>query len=138
MPQKTGPSLKPVIVVAIGCAFFLGMMLMFFKSKPGTDTPMVKSLYNAKAICVACRKYALDHGGTFPPSLDALFPTYLTDRAQLTSPLMPSEPDGYTYKAGLKAPVATDTVLIEDRFAPLSHHRVVSYADGSARILDEP
>jgi len=57
----------------------------------------IRSLSNAKQIGMACRQYANDNHGSFPPNLDALFPTYLPNRAVLVSPLMPADPDGYTY-----------------------------------------
>lgn len=104
----------------------------------GADQPVAVSLKRAKALCVACRQYALDHGGEFPPSLDALFPKYLSDRQALVSPLNPAEPVGYVYTTGLKAPVRVDTVVIEDKFAPQQHERIVSYADDSARVLNGP
>ncbi len=98
-------------------------------------TPQVQSLINAHEICTACRKYAIDHNAMFPPTLDALFPAYLNDRAKLVSPFKPDEPNGYKYTTGLKPPVWPATILIEDKFAP-PQHRVVAYADGTARVLD--
>jgi hypothetical protein len=118
--------------------------VLFSISLPGGSSRIrgseAKSLSNAKDICLACKEYAIDNDGNFPPSLDALFPKYLTDRSVLVSHLLPSEPVGYTYTPpGLGKTNSPDTVVIEDKFAPtLTHDRIVVYADDSARILKIP
>jgi len=119
---------------AIFIAMAVILCLALLPSKTTSST--VKSLERARQICSACRAYAAHNGGNFPPSLDTLFPTYLTDRIILTSPLKPDEPAGYLYTPGLKSIGATDTVAVEDKFAPaLQHVRIVAYLDGSARVL---
>jgi hypothetical protein len=122
-----------IFVVLIGSVIFL---LFMRSTKP--EGPSVKSMMAARAICLACRQYSREHNGVFPPSLDTLFPTYMQDRSKLVSPLNPSEPVGYTYTP--PPPERTDspdTIALEDKFAPaLLHKRIVSYANGSARILD--
>ena len=119
-----------------------GVVILFWMVSPGSGikstSPVTKSLINAKALGHACRQYALDHQGDFPPSLDALFPTYLKDRSVLASPLMPSEPVGYIYTPGLKDAGPVNAVVIEDKFAPLQHLRIVTYVDDSARVLNTP
>jgi len=98
-----------------------------------------KSLSKAKQIYICCRVYASDNGGNYPPSLDVLFPTYLSDRSILVSPIAPGEPVGYKYTPGLTLSSATNTVLIEDKFAPsLKHERIVVYVDDHAEILRIP
>jgi len=121
------------LMLAFAAYFVFSMM-----TGHGAQSSDVMSLRNAKKLCTACRQYASNHQGNFPPSLDALFPDYLTDRSMLASPLMPGEPAGYTYTAGLKDTGPVNAVVIEDKFAPLKHHRIVAYVDGSARILDTP
>jgi len=93
----------------------------------------------ARKICLACRQYSREHGA-FPPTFDALFPTYLQDRSALVSPLNGAEPIGYTYTPPAPDRIdSPDTIVIEDKFAPtLTHSRIVSYANGSARILSIP
>jgi hypothetical protein len=122
-----------IVIVLIGCVIFL---LFMRQARPQSGG--YKSMVAARTICLACREYAREHNGVFPPSLDALFPTYLKDPAKLVSPLNPSEPVGYTYSP--PPPNRTDspdTIALEDKFAPsLLHKRVVSYANGSARVLD--
>ena len=99
-----------------------------------------KALTNAKQICLACKQYAIDHNGDYPPSLDALFPTYLTDRSVLASPFMPGVPEGYLYcyTPGLKQTDAPDTVVLEDKFALLKHLRIVVRLDGSTSVTHAP
>jgi hypothetical protein len=99
----------------------------------------LKSESNAKQLCIACKIYAIDHDGYYPPSLDALFPTYIADRAALASPLKPGDPVGYKYTRGLTDTSPSGIVLIEDKFAPsLKHVRIVVYTDDSAKILKIP
>ena len=97
-----------------------------------------KSLSNAKFLGLACKQYAVDHGGSYPPSLDALYPTYVQNRAGFASPLMPSQPVGYNYAPGLADYSPTNSVLIEDKFAPAKHVRIVVFVDDSARIIPTP
>jgi hypothetical protein len=105
---------------------------------PGTVhvTPELKSESNAKQLVFACKVYAIDNNGNYPPSLDALFPTYLQDRAVLASPLKPGEPLGYKYTPGLTDTSPSTIILLEDKFAPtLKHVRIVVYTDDKAEIL---
>jgi len=99
-----------------------------------------KSLSNAKQICLACKQYAIDHAGDYPPSLDALFPTYLTDRSVLVSPFMPGVPEGYLYcyTPGLKQTDAPDTVILEDKFALLKKLRIEVHLDDSSSVTHAP
>jgi hypothetical protein len=43
-------------------------------------------LHLARSIVVACKLYAIDHGGKFPAHLPTLVPTYLPDARYLTFP----------------------------------------------------
>ena len=105
-------------------------------------TDITKALSNARQIGLACKNYADDHGGNFPPSLDALFPTYLDpgSRFLLASKFNPGEPMGYIYtppKPGNPAPA--NPIIIEDKFAPqVKHVRIVVHADDSAQVLHVP
>jgi len=128
------------ITVTAMLVFGVGVFLWFNFGGSGSSSKsaVTKSLMNAKKICVACRVYAADHAGDFPPSLDALFPTYLQDRTMLASPLNPSEAEGYIYTPGLKSMGPVNAVVIEDKYAPLQHIRIVAYVDDSARVLTGP
>jgi hypothetical protein len=127
---------KFAIVATLACAGFFVYWMM--SSGGNSKTAVTKSLVNARKLCTACRVYASEHDGNFPGSLDALVPNYLKDRSELASPLMPSEPVGYTYTAGMKYTGPVNAVVIEDKFGPAQHVRIVAYVDGSARVLPSP
>jgi len=131
--------LKDVLVIAVVVIAVAGFGVVLTLPKfggPSVRLPEAQSLTNARQIAIACIAYACDHEGNFPPSLDAVVPTYLKDRKHLASPLNPSDPIGYIYTPGLKYGQPDVAVLIEDKFAQsLKHDRVVVYTDGSARIL---
>lgn len=98
----------------------------------------MNSLAHVEQIVLACKEYAIDNDGNFPPSLDALFPTYFSkkERAFLVSPLNPADPVGYIYTPGLKDAPPSDTIVIEDKFAPsIIHKRIVVYKDGRGRMI---
>ena len=102
--------------LVIGIAVLASIALPIFSSVVLKRT-QIQALSNMKVLGFACRSYASDHAGNYPPSLDALFPKYLPDRSILASPLMPSEPAGYIYTPGLKDTSPSNTVLIEAKFA---------------------
>jgi hypothetical protein len=102
-------------------------------------TPEQQSMSNAKQIVFACKVYAVDHNGNYPPYLDALFPTYLTDRKALISPLMPLMQVGYDYTPGFQDTSPPNLIVLEDKFAPkLKHIRIVVYTDDHVEILKLP
>ena len=129
---------KFTIILMVAFAGLAAYWFMHGGSGSHSRVAVTKSLVAAKKLSVACRAYALDHEGNFPPSLDALFPAYLTDRSALVSPLMPAEPVGYLYTPGGKYTGPVNAVVIEDKFASLQHLRIVAYVDGSARVLTPP
>lgn len=91
---------------------------------------------NAKTVGLCCTRYANDHGGNYPPSLDDLIPHYLPSRSYLASPLMPADPVGYYYRPGLRTDTGSDFVLIADRFASLDQCGIIIYSDGTAQIIN--
>jgi len=97
-----------------------------------------RSLNNAKILGAACIHYAADHGGDFPPTLNDLYPNYVSDRTSFVSPLSPRVVPGYIYYPGANNSSPADTVVLEDKFAPEQQHRIVVYADDSARIIPTP
>ena len=128
----------PVLAIALLCMLvFFGVMMSPPSAAQKLKNAEVKSLQNARNICLACRVYSRQHGGNFPATFDLLFPQYLQDRGMLASPLSPGDAVGYTYTPPSVAKVdSPDTVVLEDKFAPtLTGHRVVVYANASARII---
>jgi hypothetical protein len=128
-----------IIIPILGSVLILALILIPTPAER-ERTLEFKSLKRARQLCIACRDYARQHGGSFPASLDALFPTYLTDRSLLGSPLSPDQPAGYTFTPpGPGKTDSPDTIVIEDKFAPsIAHIRLVSYANGSAKPLPTP
>ncbi len=119
----------PLIVLVVAA---IGISLVTPISGPGmVRSREAASRSNAKQLSLACKEYAIDNDGNFPPSLDALFPTYLNNRSLLISPFNPSDPAGYIYTAGLKDEPPYDAIMIEDKFAPsIEHERIIVYANG--------
>ncbi len=107
-------------------------------SKVQEKAKATKSLNQVKQIAIACKLYAVEHGGKFPPTLAALTPDYLTNPAILISPFAPEVPVGYTYTAGLTEKSDASAILIEDKFSGKEQQRIVGYVDGSVKILAAP
>jgi hypothetical protein len=129
---------KCVIIAMLAFAGLAVYWMMSGASGQASKSPVTQSLTRAKKLCLACRIYASNHQGNLPPSLDALVPGYLADHSAFVSPLMPSEPEGYLYTPGLKDIGPVNAVVVEDKFAPRQHLRIVAYLDGSARVLPTP
>jgi hypothetical protein len=131
MNSLVGPGMIVPAAIAAGIA------LPAFQAgrEKATET---KSLSNEKQLVTACRLYAMDHQGQFPPNLAALVPKYLEDKAVLISPFQAGIPDGYDYKAGHTDTDPAGTVLIEDRFSSAKNVRVVAHIDGSAVVIPLP
>jgi len=95
------------------------------------------SLSQAKRIGSACISYALDHQDNFPPSLDDLFPRYLTDRAILISPVCKDKrTPSYEYFPGMKYPEdPPDRVLLRDTCVSSNGFRAEVYVYGGGRLV---
>lgn len=133
--QGSSQLLAPLVIAPAALAAAVAIPAFTGMQERAVQT---RALSNAKQLGLACRKYAIKNNGSLPPSLDALFPTCLSNRAILASPFMPGVPDGYTYTPGLKQTDAPDTVVIEDKFAPLKHLRIVVRLDGSTSVTHVP
>src|SRR5207253_9875856 len=83
-----GMAITGLILGYLWIAFWIlvSIVLPVFTSAANDRAHAARSLSNAKQIVMACQLYAIDNEGNFPPSLDALFPQYLTDKAILNSP----------------------------------------------------
>jgi hypothetical protein len=80
--------------------------------------------------------YALDHEDTFPPSLDDLFPRYLTDRAILISPFSKNKrTPSYEYFPGMKYSDPPDRVLLRDTCVSKSGLRAEVYVYGGELLV---
>ena len=132
--QGASQLLAPALIVpAIGA----GIAMPVF-SEVRIRGNATKSLSNAKQIATACKIYATDNYGKFPPNLAALVPDYLPVAAIFVSPFAPDEPVGYTYQAGLKDTSPSKIVLIEDKFAGREKKRIIVHVDGSGEVVPVP
>jgi len=96
-----------------------------------------KSLSQGKQIVLACKLYALDHGGAYPKDLEELVPNYVTNRAVFVCPLSPTLPIGYDYYGG-KDQDPPDTVVLMSKFADRHGKRILVFSDGSAALKAPP
>jgi hypothetical protein len=128
------------IIIAAGVGvfgwFFLDSLLQGYSGMQH----LTESVLNEQKIFHACKRYASEHSGSFPPSLEALFPDYLSDRSVLVSPLNPEVPLGYIYTPPTaKDKDSPDFVVIEDEYAPsVMQRRFCCCADGHTRNFPAP
>lgn len=127
-----GQFVAPLVVVPVAIA--AGVAMPVFEKVQGKSKG-AKSLSNAKQIGIACRLYAADNAGKFPPNLEALVPDYLPDAKIFASPFAPNEPMGYTYTAGLTDTSRPDLDLLEDKFSAAEGLRVVVRVDTSGEVI---
>lgn len=92
-----------------------------------------KALSNGKSIAAACKLYATDNKGDFPPTLEALVPDYINDRCVFICPFDPMEPLGYTVYPGKETDPATN-VLVVSKSMSKRKRRVVVHVDGTGNI----
>ncbi len=130
--QGSSQLIAPMIIAPAAVVAGMAFPAVTHTREKATETA---SMSRERQLCVGCMMYANANNGNFPPSLDALFPTYLQNRSILASPFMPGVPDGYTYTSGLKMTDSADTVLIEDKFAPAHHVRIVGHVNGAVATV---
>ena len=92
------------------------------------------SLSHARQIAMACKLYADDHGGKFPPSLQGLVPDYLPNVATFVSPFAPSEPIGYVYHPNANSLADPKTVLLEDQFSIRENYLIEVDSGGNGKF----
>jgi len=126
-----GQLVAPLVIAPVAIA--AGVAMPVFGSVQG-KAKATKSLANARQIATACRLYAVDNKGKFPPKLEALVPDYLVDASLFISPFAPGEPMGYTYTTGLTDTSDPTLDLLEDKFSAASGQRVVVHADCSGQV----
>lgn len=92
----------------------------------------------ARQVALACRMYASDNDGKFPPRLEDLTPTYLSDEKILLCPLKKDgEGSGYEYFGG-KDTDPGEKVLLRSRDRSSRGRRIVARVDQSAESISEP
>lgn len=61
--------------------FALAIVVSFFipaGSSISERSPKVRAWATVKELLIACREYAADYGGAYPPSLEILYPDYIS------------------------------------------------------------
>ncbi|HWB58679.1 MAG TPA: hypothetical protein VG733_04270 [Chthoniobacteraceae bacterium] len=96
-------------------------------------------LSNAKQIGLACRLYASDNDGKYPPKLEDLIPTYLQDKNLFVSPLSANKEEmGFEYLgAGLTDSDDPTKILLRSKDTTPDGLRVVVFLDSSGKIVPD-
>ena len=94
---------------------------------------------NARQVVMACKVYAVDHGGSFPPSLDALVPEYIEAPEVLQSrpPSEDGDVSGFEYTTGLTDSDPGETVVLQSKRIYRLNKRVIARLDGSFEVIKE-
>ena len=118
-------------ICVFGLAMAAGMALPVF-NKVSEKGKATKSLAQAKQIGLACKHYAGDHDGNFPPTLDDLVPKYLPDKHLFVCPLgKGTSESGYNYFGG-KDSDPNSKILLSSEAKLLQRKRIVVHVDDSA------
>jgi hypothetical protein len=126
--------------IAGGALFLIALALYFslyWIPYGGIATPAteIKAVSYVKQLLLACRAYAADHEGAYPPNLGVLYPDYV----DVPEIFFAQGPDGndipILYYPGLIETSAPDAVLIEHP-VQYSGHRIIGTAGG--RVLRDP
>ncbi|MCE9610923.1 MAG: GYF domain-containing protein [Chthoniobacter sp.] len=80
-----------------------------------------QALNSGKLIGIACRMYAFDHDGAFPPNLQVLSPKYLPN---------PQIALGFDYFPGQHEDDSRENVIVFSKLMNRKNQRVVVHADG--------
>ena len=132
--QNLNQVLVPLAIVPAAIAAGIAVPVYNSVQEKGKAT---KSLAQAKQIVLACKLYASDNDGKFPPTLDALAPTYCMPTI-FVSPFAPDEAMGYTYTPGKTEKSPATEIVVEDKFSGKEHQRIVAHVDGSAEVTKVP
>ena len=100
-----------------------------------------RSSANARTIVTACKQYAGQHNGSYPPDLATLIKEkIIADEKPLHCPMLKDDTQtGYEYyAAGVKQTDAPDKVIVISKGAGRSGERVVGYNDGSVKVTVVP
>jgi hypothetical protein len=93
------------------------------------------AMTNARAIASACRKYAEEHNGTYPESLEELVPEYLPDSKILQAGGFTAGGDeGFEYFLAGKVNPDDSEVLLASRVPNRKGERVVARVSGDVDL----
>lgn len=97
----------------------------------------MKSQNNARQILMACKIYAADHGGAFPPSLDKLVEEQLIVDGSVLQTVPPSEDGeaiGFEYVPGLTETDSVFKVMLQSKITYPDGKKVFGFVDGSVQV----
>lgn len=99
----------------------------------------MKAVNNARQLVISMRQYALDHDGSLPPTLEALYQeNLLTDRRLLEVPGTPvkTTPEtAWEYRgAGMKDSSGSSSIVLISRESYRREERITAKLDGSAEV----
>lgn len=126
-------------ILRFAVVLFAGILLvMLFLPAFGRMSPGARESKAAAAVRIlllACRDYAADHNGAYPPDLASLFPEYIDSEEPLRADDGSGEALPMIYVPGLASSSDPETIVIEH---PVRHtgKRVVGNIGGYVRAVD--
>jgi hypothetical protein len=109
-----------------------------FKQQVTSGVQAFAAVASATQIHASCMAYAAANDGKFPPTLEALVPTYLSDAEDLQTKVGDNdERGGFQYFGGATSD-APDRVLFQSWGTLPSGQRVVAYVDGRIEVENTP
>ncbi len=138
-PQFTALAIAPALLVGsitapmviAGALNAKGDATNDVKIEAPQNSKQAESANHERQIGLAVLSYASDHGGKFPPNLQALVPNYLHDAKVFVSPFAPDVAVGYTYHPHLTEGSPAATVVLEDDHSGKEHFQILLHRDGS-------
>lgn len=149
--KKSGGALKGRGMAIAGLIMgYLGFGLTFIAVLASLAVPaftmvqhqgnQMKVMNNAKQLVLGMKQYAVDHNGTYPPTLDTLFEErILTDRKLLEFPGSMNVPgQGWDYR-GTEFTDASEgrAVILLTKKADRTKKKIIARNDGSVAVLRE-
>lgn len=115
------------INIALVPLFVAIMIPAFMQAKDKAEA--VSLINDAREIAVGCQRYAIDHDGKYPQTLEELVPGIISDRA-LHRPNSP----GFDYLAAGKTNPPDETIVVVGKSANKQGERVVARVSGAAGL----
>jgi Domain of unknown function (DUF4190)/GYF domain 2 len=116
---------------------FLGALAIPAFSAARDRALATQCLSNARQIALACRMYAMDHGGNYPATLNQLVPDYVPDTHLFTCPITKdSTIIGYEYFGGKDSDPPTK-ILLMSKAKTRDGKRIVIYSDATGDVKRE-
>lgn len=142
--EGRGKAIAGIITGGVGIIAglaFVGIVVATFIpafSKVRENANAIYQVNEIRQITMACKMYAMENDGKFPPHLEVLVPNFLESEELLTwEDRKTREKLPYLYRPGLKQESAPDEPIV---LAPaaINHRRAVGYADGHVEAMKLP